>query len=574
MYWAGYSVAQIARQLKLNPPTVHSWKRRDDWDSTPVVLRIESSIDVRLSQLIQKEDKTPGELNEIDVLTKQLYRTARIRKFDQGGNEGDLNPRIKNRNRGKKSKPKRNEISEQQLVQLREAFFDSIFPHQREWYEAGLAHAIRQIVKSRQIGATFYFGREAFLDAAENGRNKLFISASKAQAHVFKRNIINFAREACDIELKGDPIILANGAELHFLGTNKNTAQSYSGDLYIDECFWIPQFQQIEHVASGMAVLDDRRVTYFSTPSTLDHPAYKLWGGEHFNDGRPKSEHIQLNVTHKALQAGRLCEDGHWRQLITIVDAIDKGYDLVSLDKLKLKFPPAKFDNLLMCKFVDGTASVFSLAELKLCMVDSWEVWADYKPFTSRPMGERPVWIGYDPSRSRDDACIAVIAPPLVDGGKYRLIEKITMQDRPFEEQVKEINACCQRYNVEYIGIDASGMGSVVLELVRKFYPAASEIVYNVEVKNRMVLKTKQMISKRDFEFDAGDKDLAMAFMTIHRSMTPSGKQISYQAARTSTTGHADEAWAVMHALDRAEMQWGDDDTPDTQTSSNILEIY
>ena len=36
----------------------------------------------------------------------------------------------------------------------------------------------------------------------------------------------------------GDPIVLGNnGAELMFLGTNANTAQSHTGDLYVDEIF-------------------------------------------------------------------------------------------------------------------------------------------------------------------------------------------------------------------------------------------------------------------------------------------------------------------------------------------------
>ncbi|WP_390614271.1 terminase large subunit domain-containing protein [Maricurvus nonylphenolicus] len=571
MYWAGFRVAQISKKIGVNAATIHSWKKRDEWDSAPVVQRVESSIDARLVQLIAKDDKTDGELKEIEVLTRSLQRTARIRKFDQGGNETDLNPKIKHRNKpSKRRHVAKNEIDEEALEKLESAFFDSIFPHQKEWHQAGLAHAIRQIVKSRQIGATFYFAREAVLDAAKYGRNKLFISASKAQAHVFKRNIINFVREATGIELKGDPIVLANGAEMHFLGTNKNTAQSYSGDLYIDECFWIPNFQQIEHVASGMAVLDDRRLTYFSTPSSVDHPAYPTWSGEHFNVGRPKDDHIYLDVSHKALKDGRLCEDGHWRQLVTIEDAIDKGYDVVTMEKLRLKFPPAKFDNLLMCKFVDGATSVFSLSELQKCMVDSWEVWSDYKPFAAKPLGDRPVWVGYDPSRSRDDACLAVVAPPLVEGGKYRLIEKITLQDKSFEDQAKTIHEITTKYNVEYMGIDASGMGLGVYELVKKFYPAVTKIVYNVDVKNRLVLKSKQLIGGGQFEYDAGDKDLTMAFMTINKNTTGSG-QISYAASRTASTGHADEAWAVMHALDKVQFSWNDES--EQSTSKNIMEI-
>ena len=69
------------------------------------------------------------------------------------------------------------------------------------------------------------------MDALLTGRNQIFLSASKAQAHVFKQYIIEIAREV-DVDLKGDPIVLPNGATLYFLGTNARTAQSYHGNLY------------------------------------------------------------------------------------------------------------------------------------------------------------------------------------------------------------------------------------------------------------------------------------------------------------------------------------------------------
>ncbi|WP_204375292.1 terminase large subunit domain-containing protein, partial [Citrobacter freundii] len=157
---------------------------------------------------------------------------------------------------------------------------------QLQWYRAGLAHRIRDILKSRQIGATFYFSREALLRALKTGHNQIFLSASKTQAYVFREYIIQFAR-LVDVDLTGDPIVIGNnGAKLIFLGTNSNTAQSHNGDLYVDEIFWIPNFQKLRKVASGMASQKHLRSTYFSTPSTLAHGAYPFWSGELFNKGR------------------------------------------------------------------------------------------------------------------------------------------------------------------------------------------------------------------------------------------------------------------------------------------------
>jgi hypothetical protein len=83
---------------------------------------------------------------------------------------------------------------------------------------------------------------------------------------VFREYIIQFAR-LVDVDLTGDPIVIGNnGAKLIFLGTNSNTAQSHNGDLYVDEIFWIPNFQKLRKVASGMASQKHLRSTYFSTP--------------------------------------------------------------------------------------------------------------------------------------------------------------------------------------------------------------------------------------------------------------------------------------------------------------------
>lgn len=48
------------------------------------------------------------------------------------------------------------------------------------------------------------------------------------------------------------------------LGTNSRTAQSYHGNLYFDEYFWVPKFGELRKVASAMAAQKQYRQTYFS----------------------------------------------------------------------------------------------------------------------------------------------------------------------------------------------------------------------------------------------------------------------------------------------------------------------
>ncbi|HAV1971893.1 TPA: terminase ATPase subunit family protein [Enterobacter hormaechei subsp. steigerwaltii] len=550
LYWQGFAVPQICDMLKLKRPTVQSWKQRDEWEETAPINRVEMTLEARLIQLYAKPDLTPHDFKVADFLSRQMERLARVNRYAQTGNEVDLNPKIASRNKGDRKKPKRNFFSDEAIEKLEEIFLDQSFEYQLEWWRAGLAHRIRHILKSRQIGATFYFAREALLQALKTGHNQIFLSASKTQAYVFRKYIIAFARQV-DVELTGDPIVLGNnGAELMFLGTNANTAQSHNGDLYVDEIFWIPNFQKLKRVAGGMSSQEHLRTTYFSTPSSLAHGAYPFWSGEQFNRGRSDaSERVDIDISHAALAKGVACPDGQWRQIVTIEDALAKGCTLFNIDTLKRENSVDEFRNLFMCEFVDDKASVFPFEELQRCMVDSLEVWDDYAPFADRPFGHRPVWVGYDPSLRGDSAGCVVIAPPVVAGGKFRILERHQWKGMDFAQQAESIRELTQKYNVEYIGIDATGLGQGVFQLVRSFYPAAREIRYTPEMKTAMVLKAKDTIGRGCLEYDVSATDLTQSFMSIRKTMTSSGRSATYEASRTEEASHADLAWATMHVL-------------------------
>ncbi|TBU70995.1 terminase ATPase subunit family protein [Phytopseudomonas daroniae] len=549
LYWTGWRVTDIADFLEEKEKTVHAWKSRDEWDRADNVERIGGALEARLVQLILKEGKTSGDFKEIDLLHRQLERQARIQRFQGGGTEAELNPNLDNRNAGPKKAPKRNEFSEEDIELLEEAFRDGCFDYQLDWYRAGNERT-RMILKSRQIGATFYFAREALLDALKTGRTQIFLSASKAQAHQFKNYMQAFVNEVLGRQLTGDPIVLWNNAELHFLGTNYRTAQGRSGNFYFDEFFWTFKFEELNKVASGMALHKKWRKTYFSTPSSMGHEAYKWWTGSRLNKGKPTAQHLKIDVSHDALQMGRHCEDAIWRQIVTILDADQRGCDLFDLEELRQEYDAEAFANLLMCEFVDDGASIFPLQMLQPCMVDSWELWdEDYKPFAMRPFGDRPVWVGYDPAENGDSAGMVVVAPPSVPGGKFRVLERHQFRGMDFAAQAEAIRRVTQRYWVTYIGVDVTGMGSGVAQLVKQFFPNLTTFSYSPEVKTRLVLKAYDVIKNGRLQFDAGWTDMAASLMAIRKTVTASGRQFTYTAGRSDETGHADLAWSLFHAL-------------------------
>nr|WP_218240424.1 terminase family protein [Comamonas fluminis] len=567
LYWQGWRPKLIAEKLGVPATTLYGWRDQEEWDKFKPLDRVNGALELRMVQLIMKEAKTGSDFKEIDLLGRQLERTARVERYQETGKEGDLNPNIARRNAVPKRKPKRNEFTEEQTQQLLEIFHAGNFGYQNRWFEAQKERT-RILLKSRQIGATFYFAREALIRAVTEGRNQIFLSASKAQAHQFKNYMIAFAREV-DVDLGGDPMVLWNNAELHFLGTNAKTAQGRSGDFYFDEFFWTSGFKELNKVASAMATHKHWRKTYFSTPSAKSHEAYPFWTGEDRNRGRDASKHVQIDLSHKVLANGMRCADGRFRHIVTIDDALRLGCNLFDLAELLAEYPDDEFSNLFRCEFIDDSNSQFTLKMMQACMVDSWEVWADdFKPLAARPFAWQPVWVGYDPSFTGDTAALVVIAPPKVPGGKFRLLHRQQFRGADFEAQAEYIRSITLQYNVTFMGIDTTGLGQGVYQNVIKFYPQARAYHYDLALKARLVLKAKQVISKGRLEMDADCTDVAAAFMAIKKVLTPSQRHVTYQSGRSDDIGHADLAWAVMHALDNESL------AGDVHGGNSSVEVY
>lgn len=279
LYWQGWRITDIARTLGLKPPVVYSWKNRDNWDGGSPVLRIAMSAETRLHALINQPKKSDADYKEIRNLT------ALIQGYPRKGDWGDLteksslhteaapwndeppsidNPPCERRKEKRERvssnrKTEYNTFSESQIVDVQRIFCEQLFDYQRVWLSQQVR--FRNLLKSRQIGATFFFAREALVDALVSGKNKVFLSASRAQAFQFKQYMIDLA-QMVGVELRGDSIRLQNGATLYFLGTNSRTAQGRHGDLYVDEYFWIPDFVELTRLAKPMASQKQYRITY------------------------------------------------------------------------------------------------------------------------------------------------------------------------------------------------------------------------------------------------------------------------------------------------------------------------
>lgn len=550
LYLRRCSPREIQAELKLpNVRIVYYWIAKGAWDELLTDEEPLTAVSRRITLILERPSAlVKADLDELDRLT-----TLRERLLKQCGKPAAASAPSGEKNERPKRKPKstKNDISALTELDFVAQFTSKLFGYQKELFAAKqnpLTRRIRNVLKCRQSGLTYYFAGEAFMDAVLTGDNQMFLSASRAQSEIFRNYIIGFARAWFGLELTGNPIILSNGAELRFLSTNSSTAQGYHGHVYVDEYFWIRDFAKLNTLAGAMATHKKWRKTYFSTPSATSHQAYPFWTGDDFRRGKHKNASNPF-PSEAELRQGALCPDGQWRKIINIHDAIAGGCDLFDLEQLRLENADEVFEQIYLCQFIDSTQSAFSLADLERCYSDQ-ALWTDFDPApkADRPFGNAPVWIGYDPSRTRDDATCVVVAPPLEQGGKFRILEKHSWRGHSFTYQAGQVKKLCDRFNVQHIGIDVTGVGYGVFDLVRDFFPRATPIHYSLETKNTLVLKAQDTIQARRIEWDAGWNDIAAAFLTIKRGATTSG-QITYSASRTDATGHADIAWAVMHAL-------------------------
>ena len=558
LYLRRWTPEEIRHELGLpNSRIIYYWADKYSWRDMLREEEVDEAIARRVSVLLDIQDKTGQQIKELDMLIEKHVKLKKVRAQEQKAKQEPTtsgasdtyseNPKPKPKNKRRKRKNDVSHLTEEDF----QAWRDTLFEYQNVMH-ANLHQRIRNILKSRQVGATYYFSGEAFEQATLTGDPQIFLSASRAQAEIFRTYIVQIAKQFFDIELTGNPIVLhtAHGdAELQFLSTNSNTAQGYHGHVYIDEYFWIGQFEKLNKLASAMATHKTWRKTYFSTPSTKAHPAYTFWTGDRWRQGKADREHVEFPTFQEMQDNGRLCPDRQWRYVVTIEDALKGGCDLFDIEELKDEYNEQDFNNLFMCIFVDDADSVFKFTDLAKCAVDA-DHWQDYKNTLARPFGNREVWLGYDPSRTRDNATLVVVAPPENEKEKFRVLEKHHWRGLNFQYQVSQIQKIYAKYRVTYIGVDTTGIGAGVFESLQSLYPReATAIHYSVNSKSRLVLKMIDVVESGRISWDAEHKDIPMSFLAIRKTTTGSGDNVTFKAGRDQTTGHADVFFAISHAV-------------------------
>lgn len=562
LYLKKYTPQEIAKELGLNSPrVVYYWAEKYNWRNLINEKGIEELIGLRILALIERENKNEAELKELDLLIERdiQYKNQRAKqaKKTQEAHENltALESEEGEKPRGKKKKsPVKNDISHV-TPEMFEPFLSTLFDYQLHLRNQKDKYKVRKLLKSRQIGATYYFAFEALEDAILTGDNQIFLSASKRQAEIFKTYITKMALQYFNVELKGNPIILSNGAELHFLSTNKSTAQGYHGHVYGDEFAWLRNFEEFYTVSSAMATHKKWRETYFSTPSSKLHGSYAFWSGEMWKGNDPKRKNVIFPTDEALRKGGAVCPDGAWRYVVTIEDAVKGGAGvLFDIEQLKTKYSDMAFRQLFMCHWIDDADSIFTIGKLLKCGVNITK-WVDFDPDSPRPFGDREVWGGYDPAHSSDGASFVIVAPPILEVEKFRVLARFQWFGLSYRWQAEQIKKLYKQYNFSYIGVDANGVGQGVFEMIQEFARReAKAILYSLETKSSLVLKVHDLVERGMLEWNEEEKDIAASFLMIKQTSTHSGNAITFTADRTSKLQHADVFWAISHAIHKKSL--------------------
>ncbi|ENF1904974.1 terminase, partial [Salmonella enterica subsp. enterica serovar Johannesburg] len=178
------------------------------------------------------------------------------------------------------------------------------------------------------------------------------------------------------------------------------------------------------------------------------------------------------------------------------------------------------------------------------------DTWQDHNPDAARPFGDRPVWGGFDPARSGDLSCFVIVAPPMFAVEKFRVLKVIYWKGMNFRYQAKQIEQLFKKYNFTYLGVDVTGIGQGIFDNIQHFaMRVAVAIRYDLNTKNKLVLKAADVVESQRIEWDKNLKEIPASFMSVRRTTTQSGNAMTFVADRSQDTGHAEAFWAITHAL-------------------------
>lgn len=545
LFYSGWTLTDISARLDVAVSTIAYWRDKQKWENLTTFERLQSATELRYMYLLFKENKSNADYKEFDRVCKTLKELFFPKDDEVDRPDKEERKRIK---AFMKIDP------EEFKDKINEYWEENAFPYQRDFindadHYLNLPESDGQamILKGRQTGFTWALAIGRTLRRAVNlGNDQVYISASQRQAFKARDDIKRLIFEIWGVKVQGvDRIQLPGGQVIDFLGANYRTAQGFSGDVTVDEYAWMLDFDDLTEVVKACATLSQYNIVMSSTPSHESHPAYKVWMG--ITEGRDG-----VKFTYDEARKGILCSDGIYRKIVTLEDAVAQGNHLINVERMKRRHPDT-YPMLFMGVWMKSGESTFNARQILSCMVDSFEEWTDVwiSQGLDRPYGNKKVVIGYDPAKELDISACVVVALPTKDHPYHRVIEKFNWYGEDYDDQAEKLADLTNRYNVVHIGIDTTGVGSVVAGRIERLLMGKNITIKKMEgsatLKSYLVMQMKIQFRDRLTRFDKDWTDVFESYLAIRPKV---GKnQVLYETVRNTQNKHADFSWAIMYAL-------------------------
>ena len=484
----GHTPEEIGAAVGRTARTVRNWKGEFGWKrgASP-----EAALEAAIARLTEKEPKSAKDWKDLDRYSANLAKlrkgAGKKRERKQAGDDAPKQP--------------------------------DFFAYQKKFLDDN--SPFRFCLKGRQTGFTWLVAWEALENALKTGRDKIFISASFRQTGMIRKYVKQHAWQYFKLKLRGtESVRLPNDAEIHFLASNADTAQGFSGDVYFDEFFWVRNAKSIFENAAAIASLRDYRITITSTPSVKSHYGYELWD--------PGRTPIKIS-----------------RHLVTIVDAVEGGNHEVNLAKILEFFPPGAIRRLYMAEFADDAGSVFSFDEIMACVHDD-------DPALFEPKEGEAVWGGLDVSRFRDDTSLIFVGVQHSSGlPVFTWRDRVLMTRTPLPAQEERVKHLLAKWNPEEFAIDRTTIGEHLADVVKDELPGASLVRFDAGSKARLVINMQDIVRSKRLKIPM-DQRMIDSFLAIKRKALETN--VGFDSVGGEGIGHADDFWALALACYPA---WG-----------------
>jgi phage FluMu gp28-like protein len=405
----------------------------------------------------------------------------------------------------------------QNLKRAIEFIFDKmLFPFQRKFVLDD--HRFKIAVKARQIGFSLCLALEAAILVLLFKQPVYFISRTEKQSiyllEKFYRWIQFFQESGVNIDFlhQSRTECNINGVDVKSLTSMAVAGEGFTGNVFIDE----------------FSLQDNDVQIYESLLPSIS------WGYKIRIIGRAFG---QSNL-HYAIYTDTDRFPDYHRYKVDIYDAVKEGLP-VDVKEIKRNFTDEGFRENYLCEFIDESSSYFSYKLIRNCIGEELS-------------GEGEDYLGVDIARQRHNTIVHVLRKL---GNRWTIKRAEEMSAETFEDQEKVIRQVLHEFQVKSGGMDATGLGSQLSERINKDFPQVAGVVFNDEVKEKIVTTVKKAFEDGNIVIP-DDPNLIADIHAIRKKITKHNN-ILFDAVATKD-GHADRFWALGLAMYSSL----EDDTP------------